>query len=281
MKNYESIRNEEGRRILIAAHRGVYGGNIPCNTLAAFEVALRQGADIIECDVAKSLDNQLFIFHPKTEPAWLNIQKKITELTSEEIRRLRFVNMDLIPTEIPVYTLDEALEFLRGRCYINLDKSWTCLAELMATIRRHKIEEQIILKSAPKEKYLRAVEELAPDIKYMPIFNETDEAASFIESMGLRFYGAELLFASDDSQFAQDDYIKKIHKKGKKLWVNAIVYDYTRVLAAGHSDDVSLTGDPESGWGWLIDKGYDIIQTDWPLMLLDFMQKRNKAKTDK
>ena len=37
-------------RIIITAHRGTFGGNIPCNTLAAYELALRQGADMLEID---------------------------------------------------------------------------------------------------------------------------------------------------------------------------------------------------------------------------------------
>ena len=38
--------------IIIVAHRGSSGGNIPCNTMAAYEIALRQGADMIEADVS-------------------------------------------------------------------------------------------------------------------------------------------------------------------------------------------------------------------------------------
>ena len=44
-------------KVLIAAHMGTHGGNIPGNTQAAFELALRQGADIIELDVTKSADD--------------------------------------------------------------------------------------------------------------------------------------------------------------------------------------------------------------------------------
>ena len=35
---------------IIVAHRGVAGGNIPCNTIPAYETALKQGADMIETD---------------------------------------------------------------------------------------------------------------------------------------------------------------------------------------------------------------------------------------
>ena len=44
-----SLQNE--KKVLIAAHRGSCGGNIPCNSLPAFQIALNYGADIIELDV--------------------------------------------------------------------------------------------------------------------------------------------------------------------------------------------------------------------------------------
>ena len=60
MDLFEKVK-EKG--VLIAAHRGVAGGNIACNTIEAFEAALIQGADILEMDVFKTTDSQLYIFH--------------------------------------------------------------------------------------------------------------------------------------------------------------------------------------------------------------------------
>ena len=39
-------------------------------------------------------------------------------------------------------------------------------------------------------------------------------------------------------------YVEKMHKAGKIVWVNAIIYRYTTQLSGGMSDDLSLTGDP-------------------------------------
>ena len=46
---------------LVVAHRGACGGNIPCNTMAAYEIALKQGADMIETDISRSKDGKLLI----------------------------------------------------------------------------------------------------------------------------------------------------------------------------------------------------------------------------
>ena len=49
MKSIVELRKEKG--VLVAAHRGMSAGNIPPNSIAAFEIALRDGADILEMDL--------------------------------------------------------------------------------------------------------------------------------------------------------------------------------------------------------------------------------------
>ena len=44
--------------IIVVAHRGAAGGNIPCNTMAAYDIALMQGADMIEADVSRSCEDR-------------------------------------------------------------------------------------------------------------------------------------------------------------------------------------------------------------------------------
>ena len=49
--------------------------------------------------------------------------------------------------------------------------------------------------------------------------------------------------------------------------MNPIIDDPRTQLVAGHNDDCAITGDPEGSWGWLVERGYDILQTDWPLSM--------------
>ena len=60
------------------------------------------------------------------------------------------------------------------------------------------------------------------------------------------------------------------------VWVNSIIYNKNDQIAAGHSDDTALTESMEKGWGWLVDRGFDIIQTDWPLMMINFLKETNR-----
>ena len=90
-------RRAKGRPFL-AAHRGVNGANIPCNTLAAYRIAVDQGADVVEIDVTKSLDGEFFVFHPYMEPVYLKCGKLIPKMTAEEVRNTPLLNQDEVPT---------------------------------------------------------------------------------------------------------------------------------------------------------------------------------------
>ena len=264
----------QDRGVLIAAHRGMAAGNIPCNTIAAFEAALHQGADVLETDITVSGDGQLLIFHPKQEKNHLHQDIHLEQMTMEEIRQLRFVNIDNDVTPYGIATLDEFLETFKNRCLINLDHGWGCMPEMIRAVRHHGLEEQVLIKAPDKLKYAEIMEELAPDLLFMPIYKEKDTLTEQLEQMNINFAGAELVFARDDSPLVQDDYLKAHHDKGRMLWCNAILYSYKAQLSGGHTDDVAVMGDTENGWGWIIDKEFDIIQTDWVMPLRQFINNR-------
>ena len=55
------------KKVLIAAHRGYNGGNIPCNSLEGYKISAIYGADIVEVDVTESKDGELYMLHPGME----------------------------------------------------------------------------------------------------------------------------------------------------------------------------------------------------------------------
>lgn len=269
---FHDVRDILRSKPLIAAHRGVCGGNIPCNTQQSFEIALHQGADIIELDVTRSEDGKMFVFHPGMEPAHLYSPYSIKRLPASEVERLRYVNMDHTPTQFGVTRFEEIMEQLRGRCYINVDKFFMYIEELGKVIRDLNMQDQVIVKTYDSQQEFKTMEEYAADMPYIVITrhdNFTDE----LLHRNLRYVGTEVLFSDDSHALAQKAYIDSMHDKNLLVWVNSIVYNYRSVLAGGHNDDISVVGREDEGWGWLIDRGFDIIQTDWTLPLKLYMDK--------
>ena len=90
------------------AHRGLHDESIPENSLAAYSNAIDNGYGI-EIDVQLSSDGEIFVFHDSTATRMCGVDKKISEMTADEIKSLRLLNTDEhIPTLAEVLTLVDA-----------------------------------------------------------------------------------------------------------------------------------------------------------------------------
>lgn len=266
------LKAAKEKKVLLVAHRGVCGGNIPCNSLQAFRAAINQGADIVELDVDRSADGELFIQHPGMERVHLRIPHSIRNYNSAELQEFRLSNCDLAPTEWSIVRLEEALELLRGKCIVNIDKFWENPEAIAKLVRRLKMEDQILIKTENRPEYLNDVETYAPDIPYMTIANTEDTTHEAMMKRSINYVGTEVLFETEDAPVASAEYLNQMHHDGKIVWSNAIVYNYRAVLSAHHNDDISLTEDPAKGWGWLADHGFDLIQTDFLFPCKHFLE---------
>jgi len=86
------FENRKARKYpFLVAHRGVCGANIPCNSIAAYKIALAQGADVVEIDVSKSKDGKFYVFHPGMEHVFLK-SKPLWELKSDKFDNLYLLN---------------------------------------------------------------------------------------------------------------------------------------------------------------------------------------------
>ena len=275
MKLFEIAKE---KKILVAAHRGVAGGNIPCNSLQAFQIALNQGADIIELDVESSLDGELFIQHPGMEKVHLRLGDSIKNYPASVVEEFYLSNCDLTRTDQHIVRLEEALRLLKDKCIVNIDKFWNYPEQIAALVRKLHMEDQVIIKTSNKSKYLDDVEKYASDLAYMAIVKEEDTTYEEIKKRNINYVGVEVVFEKETAPVAQKEYIDFMHKEGKLIWANAIVYNFKDVLAAGHTDDISLAEDPQKGWGWIADKGYDIIQTDFLLPCRQFLEQTGRRR---
>ena len=272
MKNTLHLYNNDN--VQVVAHRGAAGSNIPCNTIPAFDIALKGGASILEMDLFKSTDGKIFIFHTGKEPYQLNKNIDLTKLDSEEIKKLRLINVDFNPTQWGINSFDDVLEHFKGRCILNLDRIGDCIPDVINVVERHNMKDQVLLKHAPIPSVLKIIEDVAPDYMFMPIYMEEDNASEIIEKMNINYIGAELVFKTEESPVIQPEYIESMKKRGKTLWGNVVLYNYKIPLSAGHTDDVSMIDDPDKGWGWLVDHGFDIIQTDWTYQCCKYLKDR-------
>ncbi len=91
------------------AHRGLHGGDIPENSLAAFEKAVQNGFGI-ELDVQLSLDNVVCVFHDYNLKRMTGCEKLLCEMTYSELEELKLAN-----TEQKIPTLEQVLSLVNGK----------------------------------------------------------------------------------------------------------------------------------------------------------------------
>jgi glycerophosphoryl diester phosphodiesterase len=102
------------RRLWNVAHRGA-SADRPENTIPAFELAIEQGADVIECDVRATADRELLILHDPTVDRTTTGSGPLREMTADEARSLDAGDGETIPA------LADVLEVARGRVRVNVD----------------------------------------------------------------------------------------------------------------------------------------------------------------
>ena len=106
---------------IIFAHRGA-SAHAPENTLAAFGLALAQGADGIELDVKLSADGQVVVIHDPTVDRTTGAQGRVNDLALADLRALNagsFFSATFSTEKIPL--LEEVFEAFGKKTLINVE----------------------------------------------------------------------------------------------------------------------------------------------------------------
>lgn len=265
------------KKILIAVHRGTSGGNIIENTLPAYKASLLSGGDIIEIDVIKSIDGIYYAFHDGNEKRLLNKRKNIKEMSSKEIEKKSFNNSIGENTGYKIERLDTVLKYFEGKdVLINIDRAWEYFEDLLIFFDKYDIKKQLIIKSAPKKEYFEIFRKHKVKYMYMPIVKTEKDVELTLYYKQVNAVGFELIAENEKSVFFKDEYIKKLQSEGYFIWVNSIKLNDVTNLYAGYDDNKAILEGFEKSWGVLINKGINIIQTDWPSLLSEYIKKLKK-----
>ncbi|GLC83316.1 glycerophosphodiester phosphodiesterase family protein [Lacrimispora brassicae] len=274
----QSIRNlVKKNKILIAAHRGTCGGNVVQNTCMSYKNALLHGADMIEVDVSMTTDGVFYAFHNGEEPLELGIDRDIRTMTSEEVDQLYTLNSVRHVCRQKLEHLEEVLESFRGKCLINIDRSWFYWKEIIALLDGMDMKDQILLKSGVEEDLLKELEESGTGIMYMPIMKRLEEWDT-IKKYNINVAAAELIFTDLESEFLSPGFMEQLKEAGIVPWVNAITLDDDTILSGLLDDNNAIKTGYEETWGKLMDFGFEIIQTDWPALLKGYILNKFKEK---
>jgi glycerophosphoryl diester phosphodiesterase len=108
-------------RPTIFAHRGA-SAFAPENTIPAFELAVHQGADVIELDVKLTADRKVIVFHDRTLERITGEPGQVNECTLDEIHTLDAgIHFDVSFRGEPIPTLFEVFDTIGDRSFDNIE----------------------------------------------------------------------------------------------------------------------------------------------------------------
>jgi glycerophosphoryl diester phosphodiesterase len=258
---------------LIAVHRGSSMGNVVENTIPAFHAAIQSGADILEIDIIRSTDGMFYIFHDGTEKRLLGEDRNIKTMDSNKIESLYYRNNNGQVINLKVEKLEDVLHTFRGDILFNLDRSWEFWDTLLPFLDQYNMKEQILLKSPVQKEWLDILDAHPEKYPFMPIIKHLSDIQQIEAYENINMVGMEIIAENQESPFFQEETIKMIKEKDLFIWINAIRLDDETILYAEFDDDASIIKGPDYGWQVLVDKGADMLQTDWPSLLYNFREK--------
>ncbi len=143
---------------LVIAHRGA-SGEAPENTMAAFELARAQQADMIELDVQATADGRLVVFHDGTTERWNGRRDRIADLSWAELRALRIRGE-------PVATFDELCQWAASvGMPLNVEIKVRGIEQPVAeSLRRYGLVEQVVISSFHPA-VLTTLRKVAPELR--------------------------------------------------------------------------------------------------------------------
>ena len=231
-KNKELQEAVRRKKVLIAAHRGTSGGSVVQNTILSYQNALLHGADMIEVDVSMTIDGVFFAFHNGEEPVELGIKRDIREMTAAEVESKKTLNSLQEYVGQRVERLDTVLERFRGKCFINIDRSWFYWEKIIPFLKAKEMDTQILLKSGVHERLLSELEASGTGLMYMPIVKTMDEWET-VKKYDVNVVAAELIFSELNGPFTDPAFLKELLDEGILPWVNVIRLNDEIVLSGG------------------------------------------------
>jgi glycerophosphoryl diester phosphodiesterase len=230
------------------AHRGACLDR-PENTLAAFEEAIRQGADVIEADVRTTADGELLIINDARFDRTTDGNGAVAEIDYARARRLDAGRGERIPTP------DEVLELARGRARVTFDvKEPESVETLVAMVRELEMTDSVTFLTPVPE----VAEGLLDAAGSIPVMQSVDSPAAVASLVtGHATAGRSLAGIAVPSSMISPALADRVRRYGWGLfaWTADDPEDITRLLGCGV--DGILTNRPSVLAGILRGRGLE------------------------
>lgn len=271
-KDFYRALQEKQHPLIPVAHRGLWNP-APENSLPSIQRCIDHNVYLIELDMRLTKDGHIILMHDTTVDRTTNGTGDIDQLTLKEIKELSLKELTGGPnakiSNEKVPTLLEVLPMIKGKAMINADKAWDLRYELYELVEKHDLLDHFMLKSDKPVEQLKEFFDSKPrNMSYMHKLSDKNLHQLDLLLNEISPIAIELLFYTEEDEVISDAVVSKL-KNQTNLWGNALDFAEN----ARRSDSLSLL-DPDKGWGWFIDNGFSLIQTNYPLQFMDYVEKK-------
>lgn len=262
--------------VLVMAHRADWR-NQPENSIPAIESAIKMGADVVEIDVHRTSDGHLVVCHDPTINRTTSGTGEIATMPLDSIRKycLRAGN-NIRKKNLRMPTLEEVLDCCKDRILVNIDRGFSYYDQILPMVLERGMKDQVLLNGkASPEKLEKIYSRYDENLIYVPIMNYEAERWPVLESHFEQFISEnEPFFAFevcwDGSVEGVEHLFSRIKQAGSYLWINTLWPSMCGGVAAGLDDDCAFD-DPAGVYGKVLEYDPDIILTERPQLLIDYL----------
>ncbi|MEM6814933.1 MAG: glycerophosphodiester phosphodiesterase family protein [Bacteroidota bacterium] len=264
------LHNARQDYVLVVAHRGDWR-NAPENSIPAIKNCIKMGVDMVELDVRLTKDSIPILMHDKSLDRTTTGSGKVSDYTLDQIKTLFLRDGLGRPTEWKIPTLEEAMIVCKDQILVNLDKSDKIISLVYPILKKTSTVDHVAIGSYEPLSVMRmVVGNYLDSILFMPkIKGSSKNVENYLNAYfsNLEVPIVQIKFETEDSPVREYESI--IKSSGKWLWLNTITSD----RSANHHDN-RATYDLEGSYGWVIESGFNMIQTDRPRLLIDYLKSR-------
>lgn len=268
------INDPNSEYVVVISHRGDWR-NYPENSIPAIESVIRMGVDMMELDVKMTKDSVLVLCHDKKIDRTTNGKGRVCEMTYDSLMTFNLKRAHGVKTDtLKMPTLREALLVCKDRILVNVDHAYPYYKEIVELTEELGMTGQVLMKGKSGiDKVNEDMSKHENNLLYMPIIdiNKPKGKALFAEYLerGVVPMAFEVCWQKPGEEI--DDCVAEIKKMGSKLWINTF---WPSVCGGfGNDDDAAYDApDPFAVYKKYIDMGANMIQTDRPQLLLEYLR---------
>ena len=249
------FRYAPDRPVVVSGHRGGMVAGYPENCIVSFEKTLTMMPSFFEIDPRLTRDSVIVLMHDATIDRTTDGSGRVSHYTWEELRRFRLKDRDGKVTEFRIPTLEEAIQWSRGKTILNLDIKDVPLEFMSDFINR--LNPPHVMYTVHNARQARLLLDRDPDAMFSAWCKNLSEYRAYreagIPASQMMAYVGPMMLA--DRQPLYDS----LHRQGIMCMIS---------VAPTHDRRATETM-KQQGYELEITSGCDVIETDYPYLFQD------------